>query len=427
MSRSALATVLFEAIYLTSFSATANVPWPKNPARNPGNTFLKSPMVISVDAGNKRTCAVKSDHTVWCWGYNLLGACGIGRDDQAILVPSQVVAFDHSPLTEVRQVNVGNAITCALKINGTVWCWGWNHGQIPFADANTKAFNKAWPVMRSKDPLSFLTDIKALAVGEHACGILRSGDVICWGTNSDGGLGVDDITNPTRNNPGLVIPINDRRIRDMVAIDADAHTCAVRKDGHVFCWGRNFEKEADWKDQTRRIFTPREMLEANSQPITNAVSVATSAFATCVLRSNGRIACWGHCDNIFGQPNELCFREPTTVMFGNAAEADDVDSLRAGTGHFCFRRRRAFWCFGTNNGGQLGDGTRNGSGSRNAVPVTFGTLAQVQEGWAIFPGADHACFIGVDGRLSCWGTNDQGQLGNGANQDTLFPSLVAFP
>ena len=70
--------------------------------------------------GGMHTCALKLDGTVWCWGNNANGELGDGTNT-ASLTPTRV-----SGLTGVSSISAKNAHTCALKTDGTVWCWGWN-------------------------------------------------------------------------------------------------------------------------------------------------------------------------------------------------------------------------------------------------------------------------------------------------------------
>jgi len=80
---------------------------------------------IRLAIGGFHTCALKRDGTVWCWGYNRYGQLGDGtRMDR--YTPVQVVN-----LTDVIQISAGALHTCALKRDGTVWCWGHNeYGQL---------------------------------------------------------------------------------------------------------------------------------------------------------------------------------------------------------------------------------------------------------------------------------------------------------
>src|SRR6185369_5500352 len=77
-----------------------------------------------IACGNLHSCAVKTDGTVWCWGNSFRGQVGYNSTSDA-LTPKQVVGPGGSGfLTNVAQVVAGEHHTCARKNDGTVWCWG---------------------------------------------------------------------------------------------------------------------------------------------------------------------------------------------------------------------------------------------------------------------------------------------------------------
>lgn len=74
-------------------------------------------------------------------------------------------------------------------------------------------------------------------------------------------------------------------------------------------------------------------------------------------------------------------------------------------------------CWGKNECGQIGDGTRENRISPIAVVELSGVIA-------ITAGAAHSCAISLGGKTSCWGNNDFGQLGDGSTTTRLLPTLV---
>ena len=82
--------------------------------------------VSSISVESVNACAVKADGTLWCWGADAYGALGDGNQSVLYTTPAQV-----SGISNVSKVRMGSIHSCAVKTDGTVWCWGWNYeGEI---------------------------------------------------------------------------------------------------------------------------------------------------------------------------------------------------------------------------------------------------------------------------------------------------------
>jgi alpha-tubulin suppressor-like RCC1 family protein len=100
-------------------------------------------------------------------------------------------------LTNVTQIAAGGEHTCALLSDTTVECWGWNQDNEIGDGSNT---NRGAPV-----PVPGLTGVvKIIAGGENTCVLLTSGDVECWGNSSFGQCGSAAKTNPVPNPTAIV-------------------------------------------------------------------------------------------------------------------------------------------------------------------------------------------------------------------------------
>jgi alpha-tubulin suppressor-like RCC1 family protein len=220
--------------------------WGKNVAGGLGNgttTDSSTPVVVSGISGSTRatqiaggghhTCALISDGTMRCWGYNAFGQLGNGTSTDS---STPVVVSGVSGSTRATQIGGGGGHTCALISDGTVRCWGANSsGQL----GNGTTTNSFTPVMVSGiSGSTHATQIAGGAGGSNAtCALISDGTVRCWGDNSFGQLG--NGTNTTSSTPVVVSGISGSTLATQIA--GGDHTCALISDGTVRCWGDNVE------------------------------------------------------------------------------------------------------------------------------------------------------------------------------------------
>ena len=154
----------------------------------------------------------------------------------------------------------------------------------------------------------------------------------------------------------------------------------------------------------------------------DAIAVAAGSSHTCALQQTGEIACWG--SNERGQLGDGTNDDsevPVPVMGIDDATAIAAGGELAGGGHSCaLHEDGTISCWGTNRQGQLGNG-QSGRNIRSSVPVQ---VVGITDAKAITTGISHSCALHEDGTISCWGDNDWGQLGNGTNRRSLVPVRV---
>lgn len=139
----------------------------------------------------------------------------------------------------------GGYHTCGIQIDGSLWCWGWNnHGQL--GDGTRE--NQKSPVLVDAGDNSWTS---IAAGGEHTCGVKSDGSLWCWGNNEYGQLG--DNTTSDRNVPNRV---GDASQWSVVTAGED-FTCAFTDDGSLWCWGWNmFGQIGDGSTRDRWVPTP---------------------------------------------------------------------------------------------------------------------------------------------------------------------------
>jgi len=150
-----------------------------------------------------------------------------------------IIKNEHSvSLTyELGSINTGSGHTCAVK-NGLVYCWGENnHGQL---GDNTNTHRYTPVQVKGADGKGYLTNISQVAAGGyHTCALKTNGAVYCWGNNSFGQL--SDNTDINRYTPVQVKGVDgEGYLTDITQISAGGyHACVLKTDGTIYCWGDN--------------------------------------------------------------------------------------------------------------------------------------------------------------------------------------------
>jgi alpha-tubulin suppressor-like RCC1 family protein len=176
---------------------------------------------LAVSAGSLHGCAIQSDRTLWCWGNNADGQLGDGTTIMR-LDPTQVIGTDWA------SVSAGLYHTCATKIDGSLWCWGDNsNGQLGFETTTNSSVSPA------QITVGTATWVAVTAGQSHTCGLQSDKSLWCWGSNTDGQLGIG--SNLPSNVPAAVAQGSTWA---MVSAGG-AHTCAIDGNGALWCWGKN--------------------------------------------------------------------------------------------------------------------------------------------------------------------------------------------
>lgn len=313
--------------------------------------------VTALSAGDEHSCALTTEGNVACWGRGAYGRLG---DDtgRSSLVPSQVVGLD-----DVHAVATGPANSCAIfGDDRSLYCWGSNaHKVLANGDPGDGFSPVPIPVNGVEGPV--LTQVKEVTISSsHACAVLESGELYCWGSERDGRLGDgydSDFEYP--------FPLAAERELGYVVFDADQVTVG----------------------------------EAHG----------------CLVTQLGALECWG--DNTYGQLGDPEFQEPNSVNVRPVPNVGAVDAVAAGYNHTCALQAGEVLCWGANSRGQLG----RESSSDDAVPMAVGGLGEIV---AIDAGTAFTCALDSQGTVWCWGSNEYGERGDTDPGDSSVPSPVAI-
>jgi alpha-tubulin suppressor-like RCC1 family protein len=318
----------------------ATGPWGPRPSRSARPvTVTHLSGATDIEAGCNHTCALLSNGTVACWGYNLWGQLGDGTTIDSS-TPRTVSNSD-----SVTAIAAGCNHTCALLSSGSVECWG-----------NKNTFDLSGGPRGSSTPelVPDLTGATDVAAGENdTCALLVDGTVACWGENEHGQLG-NGTTNPS-STPRLVRDMS--RATDISA--SGTYACSLVSGATVQCWGSLAidTLAGDASTSPPPVTSPVAMPDLSE--ITDVVAGVVHA---CVLHVGGTVECWGANDS--GQLGDSRFTRSTTPLV--VPNLTDATAIAVGYAHTCaLRSSGAVECWGDNKSGQLGNGTF----ARSATPT----------------------------------------------------------
>jgi alpha-tubulin suppressor-like RCC1 family protein len=278
-------------------------------------------------------CALLKNGTVVCWGSNNYGQLGNGTTTSSTSAPVPVTG-----LTNVVQLSAGGDHACAVQSGGNLYCWGNNtNGQI----GNNATTNVLAPV---QVPLSTGSNpvLGVSCGGFHTCAVNIYGFVYCWGANGFGQIG-----NNTTTEAHAPVDLYPETFEYVQLALGYQHTCGLRADGSVFCWGANPYGGLGTGNFNSALVPTQAM-------ISNAQQIAPALYNTCARRSDGTVWCWGSDYNgtngdgtgaSASTPLQVPGLPPST---GIAAASFTVCSVGSDL---------SIECWGDNSYGQLGNGT----------------------------------------------------------------------
>jgi alpha-tubulin suppressor-like RCC1 family protein len=330
-----------------------------------GQPCTKTPVqvltqVTRVALGQRATCALREDKTLWCFGdgrQRQLGMTPTGScSGNAACVPTPTQVPN---LTQVIDVAVGTTHSCAVVQSGAVLCTG-NNSVGELGNGTTAQSNTFVPV-------SGISTAIGVRVGQNfSCALLADHTVSCWGHNLIGQLGRGNLNCTTCTTPSTIAGLSHVKQLSLGA----AHACAVRDDLGVWCWGSNqIGQSAVGPEVCTGVscsMVPRQI--ANHV----AFEVRTGFQHTCSRNLDGTTSCWG--SDFAGQLGIQPF--PT-----------DCSGI-----HPCAKSPRLVTGTLDNRRLALGDG--------------------------------FSCALVANGSGQCWGNNAMAQFGDGSTLEALTPVAV---
>lgn len=292
---------------------------------------------------------------------------------------------------------------CGVFAGGAARCWGqWNGALFSLSISAGQ-----------------LDDVVELGVGESAfesedqlltdffCARLSGGAVQCCGNGYQGQLGLDVGVGGASMSPkpieGLPPGVTGLAV-------GERHACAMNRAGGTYCWGSNKHGQIGIGPAAGdKIVRPTTV----SLP-DKVVQLVASRMDTCALLDGGDVYCWGR--NWSGQSGA----SPSGIAWSPRRVEIAQRSRRLSAGRFTLcavlsdGHITCWGDFGTQLGPEFGDG------------ITA-TVPGIDDATAVAVGYTHACAIRRDATLWCWGTGDNGELGDGRRVSSWTPVLVPLP
>ena len=448
--------------------------------------------VKKISLGYLTVCIVGSDDKGRCWGYNSYGQLGNQGTSSVYYIPT--TATSASPVTypNITQIALGQNHACWLTSAGMVQCWGYNlYGQLGYGTTTNRLYPQGYVTLRN------LT--KKVYVGyDHTCALLVDGTLQCWGYNSFGELGLahtnnvgvasTDLTNIT-----APVDVNTYVVNSTCAVQSIGTGCESCRSGSfsavqgkivcdsciagsystdvgavndsvcVACPAGTYSGSPGGASLSACIPCPAGRYSTAVGAISNATclpcpggtysdtpgssqcsqclpgsgpnapeptctpTVASSSSTitemvmgnyadhVCAIYTGGRMKCWG--GNAYGQLgyNDTVQRTSVPSDFINFPGGLTVKAASINMYTTCaIMNNSQLLCWGYNGNGQLGYGDTTNRVAPPSTFVNFGAGVWVK---AVSVGYFHVCVITNDNFVRCWGTNNYGQLGYG---DTTY-------
>ncbi len=380
----------------------------ENKAR-PTEVLRADRSIVDLATASAHACALDSNGAVFCWGSDTLGQLGNGDEPETYQAyPVAVTGLDGVAAKAIA-IDANGAQSCALLDTGAMKCWGNdNFGQLGDGDDGQGVESTPVSVLGldgSKEKV-----VGLMGGNSFACALLHTGEVRCWGRDAHGELGDGNDDNGNEFSPATVSSLDGLTSIAVAIAGGQEHACAILSTGAVMCWGKNDVGQLGNAQRFTNAHVPSSVVTLDGLT-SSASAIACGRDHSCALDSGGQVYCWGSDTNgQLGDGDDGQGDEDEPVLI---SEIDDAVAVGAGyLSSFAIQADGSALAWGGDNFGSAGDGPADQS--RKYLPVSVNYFGLNMPAVKIDAGADFVCGLDARGMVSCWGMSSSGQQGDGS-------------
>ncbi len=355
----------------------------------------------NIAAGENTTCAVDPEGAIWCWGLNKYGILGTTEVTESFM-PRRIGSDN-----DWKSVHVGDDQACATRIDDSLWCWGQNtEGQLA-RDSDM--------VRQSIDPLEVAIGavMEFDTKNDHVCAVTTDQRLFCWGDNREAQIGQGDNEFSGPNLYDLPKEVIEPGPWQAVSV-GDAHSCGLKVDGSIWCWGRNTQFAAN-SEETSQVLQPARQA---MPPSGSWQGVSVGVYHSCAESSDSEWLCWGE-----NQNGQIRFPSSDPIATITPVDRNQVSGLSANGFSSCgLDSEGMLFCWGLNIDGHIVGAEQ----VHSIVPARM-TNQQLGSFTEVSVGRFHVCATDLSGRIWCAGSNKSGQLGTDVQYEDISTEWVTVP
>ncbi|MBI3795231.1 MAG: RCC1 repeat-containing protein [Nitrospinae bacterium] len=408
------ATGVTYSIYYSQYASSANVSSPNNVTgiTSTGATLMTSGGTITgtgwtlSGTGVNIGSAPFVNGTTYYFVVTATNAGGEGAATGAVSALPKGVSF---------AVAGGEFHSASLGSDGTIWAWG-NDSNGQLGDGQTLSRSSLAQVGKALSNSAF-NSTKSTAVscgGAHTVALTASGTAWAWGSNGFGQIG--DGTNTDKLSPVQVQNTSDPSgyLTNVVAVSAGyQHTLALTASGTVWAWGSNASGQIGDGTTTTR-YAPVQVTG-----LSGIIAISAGYQHSLALTSTGAVVAWGSNSN--GQIGDgTTTNRYAPVQIGVVT---NVIAITAGYQHsLAIKSDGSLYAWGNNSNGQLGDNTTTQRLSPVQVTDPSDSTGFITGVASVAAGFHHSVALKKTGAVWAWGSNFNGQIGDGTSTDRWVPA-----